>query len=175
MIETLQVPAELDAMTDLYRERKPSSVLEIGVWQGGTLKVWLEHAAPEASISAVDLDHHNIDLYTDWLTDSELHLFTGSSTSDEGKRFIRERAPYDWVFVDGDHGPLGVTIDVETVLPLISSGGLLLLHDIVPPMGFDTYQPLQEFEKLEDRHEAWAYIDDVPGYESAHGIGVVQL
>ena len=48
MIETLQVDEELDFVADLcFKELQPRRVLEIGVYQGGTYKVWLENSAPE--------------------------------------------------------------------------------------------------------------------------------
>ncbi len=52
-LEVLQVPSELARMVVLYRERKPRRVLEIGVWQGGTLREWIRNAPPGALIVAV--------------------------------------------------------------------------------------------------------------------------
>ena len=54
--EVLQVESELAQMVALYRERKPARVLEIGSWDGGTMRVWLTEAAPYAKIAAVDLN-----------------------------------------------------------------------------------------------------------------------
>jgi len=40
--------------------------------------------------------------------------------------------PVDVLFIDGDHTYAGVKIDFELYSPLVRSGGLIALHDIVP-------------------------------------------
>lgn len=84
-------------------------------------------------------------------------------------------APYDWVFVDGDHGEWGVSIDVATCVPLVREGGLLLLHDIDGGTHYDgDYPPRQQFRSLAETHETWEWVSPEP-MPWAHGIGVVQL
>jgi hypothetical protein len=39
-------------------------------------------------------------------------------------------ASVDFVFLDGDHGEVGVRADIKAWLPKIRSGGALLIHDI---------------------------------------------
>ncbi len=88
---------------------------------------------------------------------------------------IAEEAPFDWVFIDGDHSAEGVLSDVRLVLPLMKPGGLLLLHDIESPEGTATYPPGVLFRQMGEREgfRTHEIIDPAP-QPVAHGIGVVE-
>ncbi len=176
-MEVLQVDSELELMMDLYREKQPQRVLEIGVWDGGTLKQWLTQGQPEVVV-AVDLDHRNRDAYDGWRhPDTSLYCISGPSQDAWQIAEMVFHAPYDWVFIDGDHGQWIVQSDVETCVPLIRKGGLLLLHDVEAGAGFggDTYAPRTELRKLAAAgYKTWEWVDPAPS-AAAHGIGVVQL
>lgn len=176
MIEVLQVQSELAQMTRLYMQAKPERVLEIGTWEGGTLRVWLRHAAPAATVVAVDLRHRKRARYEQWRqSDTCLYVVTGSSQEQQTMRDIRDYAPYDWAFVDGDHDSEAVRSDVALCLPLIRDGGHLLLHDVYPPDGDDSYPPGDLFEDLLTVGLEGYYIGQPGGSDVAHGIGVVKL
>lgn len=174
-MEVLQVPAELEAMVALFQERQPKRILEIGCWDGGTLREWLQNAPAGATVVAVDLEHRNAEAYEAWRKpDTELHLYTGKSQDEAQVAAMQRHAPYDWVFIDGDHGTWGVTLDVQNTKPLVAPGGLMLLHDITPPIDSPSYPPLDVFRELSAELKTWAFQYDEPRPWSA-GIGVVQL
>ena len=52
--ELLQVACEIEPVLEVYKRKQPRRVLEIGCWDGGTLKLWLQEASPEVLV-AVDL------------------------------------------------------------------------------------------------------------------------
>ena len=173
-----QNPAELDRMRDLYISRKPKTVLEIGVWYGGTLREWLENATEDATVVAVDPEHLAPNKYEGWRKpDTNLVVVTGRTSNPVTDDVVRAHAPYDWVFVDGDHTEDGVRYDINLTLPLIAEGGLLLLHDIEA----ENYPPLYprlEFDKLRAVHDGWEIVEPTPDWfpsDGGHGIGVVQL
>lgn len=172
-----QVPAELDRLTALYLERQPRTVLEIGVWHGGTLRVWLENAAPHATVVAVDPAHLTPENYEGWRKPDTM-LIVGEGRSEDLTGLIGARAPYDWVFIDGDHSAAAVRFDVALALPLIRPGGLILLHDITAA-GYPPLAPRIAYEDLRAAgHPGWEIIEPPPEWypaECGHGIGVVQL
>ena len=130
--ELLQVPCEFDPVVALYKSRKPRRVLEIGCWDGGTLKVWLENAPANSTVVAADLEHRNSDAYEEWQKPSTtLHLLTGKSQDQHIVEQMAEHGPFDWAFIDGDHGDWGVGTDCENVRPLMADNGVMLFHDIV--------------------------------------------
>ncbi len=171
--EVLQVQAELDWMTDLFVSREPKRVLEIGVYHGGTLKVWIEHAPANAHFVAVDLD-------LQYVFDNGLGLHglqtlrpvKGSSQDERVQRVIRANGPYDWAFIDGDHHLEAVESDVELVVPLIRAGGVLVLHDIV---NLGHPGPAEVLERLFDEgYGITQFVADTT-VDDPHGFGVVHL
>ena len=175
-MELLQVESELAQMVALYRERKPARVLEIGSWDGGTLRVWLTEAAPYARVAALDMNHRNSDAYEEWRRDDvELVCYTGDSLTDEARAWILDNGPYDWMFVDGDHGYAAVKSDTDACVAAAAPGAVVLLHDITPPAGDQTYPPgvlLDEYAAQGFRTERY---QDLTPASWARGIGVIYL
>lgn len=175
-----QVTAELEQAVELYLEKKPKCVLEIGVWYGGTLREWLRHAASNATVVAVDIDHRDPDAYEDWRKDdTTLVVLTGSSQDAAIQQQIAEQGRYDWIFLDGEHGEYGVDADVGLALSVASPGAILLLHDI-DPGGSQTTGPRAVFARLQLQGlETSTFVEpsEGTGYpkSAAHGIGVVHL
>ncbi len=168
--EVGQSPAELRQAVELYREVKPRRVLEIGVLYGGTLKVWL--AGDAERVVAVDPEPR-VDFESDRLT-----VLVGRSQDPLVVGLLREYAPFDWVFIDGDHSEPAVHADAALALELTRAGGHILFHDIVPPNGWPSTPPGRVWSELTRTHESWAYIEERPdGYppESANGIGVIRV
>lgn len=175
---TLQVDAELAAATTMFRRVKPTRILEIGVYQGGTLKTWLENCEPDSTVVAVDPAHVNPELYSEWAQPETTLIRLDGVSQDAGiAALIRHYGPYDWVFIDGDHGYNSVRADVDLCLPLVREGGHLLLHDIVDSDGVTTYDPGHVLNELEAAGRTVARVVKEPhaGYDGAHGIGVVYL
>ncbi len=174
-MEVLQVRSELDPIIALYMLTQPSRVLEIGCWDGGTMQVWLENAAKGCSVFAVDLEHRNSDAYKDWQQPgTELCIYTGSSLEADGLEFIKANGPYDWVFIDGDHGAAAVRSDWKVCAENAAPGAVILLHDIQPPEPESNYPPGDLLNELSLRHRIERFVDPKP-LPWAHGIGVVWL
>jgi predicted O-methyltransferase YrrM len=175
-MEVLQIPEELQQMVALYRKAKPKRVLEIGCWDGGTLQVWLEKGNP-TDVVAVDLEHRNADAYEEWRKPgTKLHLFTAASQDPVAIKAIQSFAPYDWVFIDGDHGESAVRQDVRTCQPLVRKGGLLVFHDISQAAGEEITGPRVLLEELRAAgFQIQEFIEQPGRWRWAHGIGVVQM
>jgi len=176
-MDVLQVADELERMIALYVERKPKRILEIGVWYGGTLKEWLVHARPGAVVVAVDLNHPNVRAYEHWKhPDTDLVTVYGKSQTLSVVDCVRSYGPYDWVFIDGDHGFDAVRQDVFHYQPMIAPGGVLLMHDIAAPDGSEDtlYPPGRVFGQLATMYDTDAYVTK-EACDAAHGIGVVYL
>jgi predicted O-methyltransferase YrrM len=170
-----QVPEELDRLRDLYRERQPVRVLEIGVWHGGTLREWL--AEDPDVVVAVDPDPQVTDY--DVGEHTQFFLVIGRSQEDHVRDQIREHAPYDWVFIDGDHAYDAVKADTDLALEVTRKGGLVVLHDIIWDRATGSIGPDQAFNELAHGRKHWTIVEDPEpsGYPSnnAHGFGIVQV
>ena len=174
-MQVLQVESELEQMLALYEGRKPKRVLEIGVWQGGTLREWLTRGVPE-QVVAVDLHHPNAQAYGEWKhLDTKLKSVYGKSQDTDVIEAVRRAGPFDWAFIDGDHGREGVHADIVNYMPMIEPGGVLLLHDIKQPDDMiDFYPPGIEFGALAGLYDTLTFISKEPS-DVSHGIGVVYL
>ncbi len=127
-----QIPAEFAWMLEFCRGA--GSILEIGSRGGATLQAMASVAKPGARICSIDLPSSDetgeqltqaiLELRTQGY-DAEVHL--GDSHAPIAKQWAELRAPFDFVFVDGDHTYEGVKQDWQWYGPL---GKTVALHDI---------------------------------------------
>lgn len=127
---------EFAQLLNLYRERKPLRICEVGTFHGGTLYHWLQNAAPGAVVVSVDSYRANVDnrsLYPDWTPAGvTLHALEGDSRDPDILAMVHDYGPYDFVFIDAGHLEAEIQSDWENYRPLCASGGLIALHDICP-------------------------------------------
>lgn len=170
-----QVPAELERVRVLYKERAPKRVLEIGCWYGGTLREWLREGTPELVV-AVDPTHLNPERYEDW-RHPDTTLVVARMASAHAQDLLDEHGPFDWIFIDGDHSEQGLQTDVPLALRVVAPGGLILFHDIAHNEIYLPIPPRTAYYALAENYESWEIIEEPPPWypaENAHGIGVVQ-
>ena len=174
-MELLQVRSELDPVLDIYRKLKAKRVLEIGTWDGGTIKEWLENGTDKMTMVAVDLEHRNKDAYQEWRKPGQsIVLHTGDSLQQSAKDFVAANGPYQFALIDGDHGLDAVRSDYEAVIPHMSKGGVVALHDIDGGEGFGAnYGPGVLLAELEAAGMKVARFVDPTPMSWAHGLGLV--
>ena len=160
-----QKPSEL-AWLDATLVQTPANggrVLEIGSWKGGMLW-WLRQAFQPSLLASVDLTAQP-------LADVSI---VGDSHEPATFSRVAEIAPFDLIFIDGDHSAAGVRRDWHLYSGLAAAGGVVCLHDIVP------HRP----ELLCHVDELWRELVAsplrtvelvVPGPPEGCGIGVVFL
>ena len=186
-----QKRTELAWLLEFLAPRKLKNILEIGVMKGGTIKAWTEIATKDADIIGIDLPGgeyggghtedeaeliENLAKYNQTIT-----LFEADSHDPETRNLIQRFAPFDFIFIDGDHTFEGVVKDFQWYAPLVKRGGLVAFHDIleykkttVPIQVYLYWEKLRTQFPLEKIHE---FID--LDYPSDHGqwggIGVIEL
>lgn len=185
MTHTLETPVplfqherEFAPLLDLYREREPRRVLEIGTYHGGTLYHWLRYAAPGAVVVSIDSYAVGVDnraLYDSWAPETVTCVaLVGDSRDPATIRAAAEHAPYGWLFIDGGHYYDEVSADWENYLPLMGESGVVAFHDILPPSReHPEIEVAQLWSEIAPTHRTMEFIED----ESASwgGIGVVLL
>jgi len=136
-----QKPAELHGLKKHLEGFPLNTVVEIGTAAGGTLKVWCELAARDATIVSVDLPEARFssgtasseDLLSLAQADQTLQLIRGDShkksTLKDLQRLLGGRE-VDLLFIDGDHTYEGVKKDWDMYAPLVREGGKIVFHDI---------------------------------------------
>jgi Methyltransferase domain len=109
------------------------SVLEIGSRDGATIKLMARCLWPGARINSIDIGKHFIkgaleDLIAGLRTQGfDAELFAGDSHTAGALAWAKERCPYEFIFIDGDHSYAGVRQDWEWYGPL---GKTVAFHDI---------------------------------------------
>lgn len=128
---SLQDEAELSVFIDLLRINDVRSYLEIGSKFGGSL--WsVANALPKGSrIVSVDLNVNGSNLLRCIgalkVGGYDAHLIVGNSMDVRTIAAAEALAPFDCVFIDGDHKPAAVMADWENYGPMAR---IVALHDI---------------------------------------------
>ena len=170
VVPCLQREAEFTELLELYRERHPMRVLEIGTYHGGTLYHWLQNAQPGALVVSVDSYATEVDnrhLYREWTPeDVSLHIVEGNTHAPSTLAEVREYSDsYEWVFIDAGH--LYEEVRADWLTYGLLSDGVVCFHDILYPHVARLWAEIQaEYETLEiisDPTTEW------------HGIGVVLM
>jgi hypothetical protein len=153
----MQEPSELGMLISLVEQNlghHPRSVLEIGVWQGGTIGRF-RHRWPGAAMIGVDL--------VEPAPIQGVHFVVGDST-DERVRAEVERLwpePFDFVHIDGDHQLPGATADYEWARDVLRAR-MIALHDVA------IWDPMEgaQFEVWKLWHEI--KLSGIPAVEIRH-------
>ncbi len=164
--ETAQHPFELRQLLALVGDFMPESILEVGVWHGGTLWHWLQTAD---EVVAVDNQMLERDEWEEWAEKSGtlLDLIQGDSTDGYLVEHVRSFAPFDMVFIDAAHDYNSVRADWENYGSMVEPGGLVVFHDIAPRPDYGVAQLWAEIKPGRQTVEIHA------GVAAYCGIGVV--
>ena len=111
-----------------FVDRKPT-ILEIGVFSGGSLAMWQEYFGAGCKIFGVDM----IDECRRFESDSVHILIGDQGDRDFWRRFKAEVPPIDIVIDDGSHLPEHQMVTMEEMLPHLRPGGVYLCEDIYNP------------------------------------------
>jgi predicted O-methyltransferase YrrM len=161
-----QVDAELTGFLELVQRAHPRTILEIGTGLGGTTALFACAAADDAHIVSVDLPKgpERAPLVAAAARHSQrIECVRADSHDAETQRtvaaLLRGRQ-VDVLFIDGDHTNEGVRKDLEDYGRLVSRGGWIAFHDIVPgPYEFVGGVP-ELWVKLKARHETREFVAD---------------
>ena len=127
-------------MRQMLIEMSPAEmrvVVEIGTFQGDSLRIWREVLDPDLLIGVQDTDETTPE------TAREVGAVLIKGKSQDAETYDRVRAALghdvagwcprgvDLLYVDGDHMYPSVKRDWELYSPLVRSGGIIVLHDAV--------------------------------------------
>lgn len=115
----------------VFQSRNPT-LLEIGVYGGGSLEMWRAYFKQGSHIIGVDIDEacqryagENISIHIGDQSDRQFW-----------RKFASQTAEIDIVVDDGGHRPVQQIVTLEECLPLLKPGGVYICEDV---HGFDNY------------------------------------
>jgi hypothetical protein len=103
----------------------PLSILEIGVWEGGSLRAW-EELFPYATIVGVDKDFER----RKYATDRSVVEIANASDEEKMNRIADSHGPFDVVIDDGSHRPNDVRAAFHVLWPHLAFGGVYIIEDL---------------------------------------------
>lgn len=112
----------------------PSHLLEIGIFEGASLKSWWEYL-PNTEIYGVDDNSRNV---LDFLEERILnlpsvHYVFGDSREIETKNKIQQMQPeFDIIIDDGSHYPKDQLETFLNFFPLLKPNGIYVIEDVIP-------------------------------------------
>ncbi len=177
-VPILQWEREFNVLLELYRRLEPANVLEVGTYYGGTLYHWLQNTArPGAKIVTVDSYAVGVDnraLYDDWnVNDTRLIVVDGDSHAEVTVDRVWKHGPFDFVMIDAGHYYKEVKGDWERYGPMVKTGGMACLHDILTHPVWPSIEVGRLWEEIKIDHLTFEIVADRNAEWG--GIGVVLL
>ena len=183
-IRPQQIKTEFLELARLVKEQQCKYILEIGTYRGGTLFVFSQVAAPDATV--ISLDYHFTLLGKVYFgfqkrvlgkfirNGQSLVVLRKDSHRPETLASIQQALhghQLDFLFIDGDHSYEGVRKDFEMYAPLVRNGGLVAFHDIARSGGVE--RVYEFWNEIKSRYNHREFIHRA-GRE-AMGIGVMWI
>jgi Methyltransferase domain len=105
---------------------KPVTVVEFGVYHGGSLQMWKQYFGRKARIVGVDVDPRCKDL-----TEDRVEVVIGDQEDREFLRGLRAQlGQVDIVIDDGGHKMAQQIATFEEMWPAVRDGGVMLVEDL---------------------------------------------
>lgn len=138
-VRALQLRPEFEGFVRFLAERQPETVLELGLFLGGTLYVWARAIDSTDRIVSVDQPVWNerthlrrAEFYPTFSETARIDILYGNSHAESTYQEAANRfdESVDFLFVDGDHTYNGVKEDFTMYRRLIDDDGIIAFHDI---------------------------------------------
>jgi cephalosporin hydroxylase len=113
---------------EAYRNR-PIKMLEIGVFRGGSLRMWKEYFHPDSTIVGIDIDKSCKDHE---IADRNVFVRIGSQADPEFLAKVNEEfGPFDIILDDGSHKTHHQNISFGALFrPALKDGGCYMVEDV---------------------------------------------
>ena len=101
------------------------SVLEIGVYRGGSMRMWSRFFGPDAHLVGVDIDP----IAVTSAGDRYEVVIADQADPDAMRKLAEEHGPFDVIMDDGGHSMVQQITSIETLFPMLNDGGIYLVED----------------------------------------------
>lgn len=122
------------------------TLLEIGVFQGGSLEMWRAYLGPQARVVGIDVDPACAAY-----AGEGVQVFIGDQADPEFlRRVLAETGPPDLVVDDGGHTAAQQIASFETIYPVLPCPGIYLVEDTHTAFWGESYA---------DRYDGRSFLD----------------
>lgn len=108
------------------------NVLEVGVWKGGSIKLWHDYF-PNADIYGLDRLLAKQTSLVDIFNNSRIHLYTPTDAYDEDlfkANFLDKNLKFDLLLDDGPHHLESMKTFIRLYSQLMTEDGILIVEDL---------------------------------------------
>lgn len=124
-------------------KHKPIKFAEVGVYRGASVRVWRAFFS-EARLYGYDIDEQNLDIIRQMnLPDTHLYRLDASTSEAIQERFQQDTQDgelFDVILDDASHSVQDQCTMIETALPFLKKGGLLIIEDIYRERPMEDFQ-----------------------------------
>lgn len=134
----IQIDSEILGLLERVEQLAPQTVLEVGRAQGGSLYLLTRICPKDSLIISLDIGatpRARDRFFSSFAREQQtIKILRGDSHDDAVADHVKvlSGGHIDFLFIDGDHTYDGVKRDFALYAPLVRTGGLIALHDIVP-------------------------------------------
>lgn len=146
-----KAPAIRHAYTPFYHRlfagRPIRRVLEIGVYNGASLRMWQDYW-PEAEIFGLDIESRFL------FEEDRIHtrLCDAGNAGELARTATELGGAFDLIIDDGSHYADDQILAVETLLPFLTPSGIYVIEDVIDPdavsMRVQTSHDLHKFDSV---------------------------
>lgn len=133
---TLQKEEELVLIAKIVHQLLPKTIVELGVFRGGSLHVWMMMAHEEARAVGVDVpgEHSEeaVRNLTAWCPPKQkfLHLTSNTQNPESATKALAFlQGPIDYLCIDASHDYKSVRTDFNLWSPYVRKGGIINVND----------------------------------------------
>ncbi|MEM9296793.1 MAG: class I SAM-dependent methyltransferase [Bacteroidota bacterium] len=139
---------------------KKVCLLEIGVYQGGSLQMWKEYFGSDAEIHGLDINPASV-----MLEEPQIKIHIGSqSNSDVLRKLEGEIGPIDILIDDGGHMMSQQKITFDVMWPLLADGGVYLCEDLHTSYWKDFGGGYRKSNTFIEKAKTW--VDEINAWHS---------
>lgn len=149
---------------ELTDKKQPLTILDIGVYRGGSIKIWRE-VFPDALIVGFDRDYTNLkpELVEQFNKDDKIRLIRGDQSSPALKKVMMDNNyKFDLVIDDAEHQIMPQMASFALLKDLVKKGGIYLIEDIYPqhkyPDDFMKYFDVVDITHIKNRDDDKVFI-----------------
>lgn len=138
---------------------QPIVMLEIGVCEGGSLRMWRSYFGDAATLIGVDINEA-----CRAFADTRIHIEIGDQQNPAFlERLAATYGPFDIVLDDGGHTMRQQIVTIETLFPHVKEGGVFIVEDTHtsywPGFGIATSESFMDYTKrLVDAVNGWFIV-----------------
>jgi hypothetical protein len=162
------VHSYLETYEELFHKKQNENIniLEIGVYQGGSIKLWKDYFI-NGTVYGVDICGTDFIRESDIMSHERVKLYLKSDAYNE--EFVREslnNITFDFLVDDGPHTLESMKLFIRNYSPLLKDDGILIIEDIqeyhwIQALQDATPEHLKQYVKVYDLRYVKNRYDDI--------------